>query len=193
MQCALIAWLTSLFYFDGYRISGTESLVYGAFMKDICSTYSCGCLFSWPLAFVGKLLPVPKMPFEEYFGRCFNCCGKRGILMFSVLFAMLRAWLLPVFPSGAVWLGSSMADTNSALQMTSSSRSSRRQARVLCHKWMDLEYRRILAGVTALSIIKITSLAIYIRRCVGLFYRMNHICFSSAKKTWFTLMPVMGG
>ncbi|CAL9779926.1 unnamed protein product [Musa acuminata subsp. burmannicoides] len=32
---------------------------------------------SWPLAFVGKLLPVPKMPFEEYFGRCFNCCGKR--------------------------------------------------------------------------------------------------------------------
>lgn len=105
MQCALIAWLTSLFYFDGYRISGTESLVYGAFMKDICSTYSCGCLFSWPLAFVGKLLPVPKMPFEEYFGRCFNCCGKRGILMFSVLFAMLRAWLLPVFPSGARLVG----------------------------------------------------------------------------------------
>lgn len=165
MQCALIAWLTSLFYFDAYRISGTESLVYVAFMKDICSTYSCGCLFSWPLAFVGKLLPVPKMPFGEYFDRCFNYCGKRGKLMFIVLFATLRAWLLPVFPSGAVWLASYMADTNSALQMTSSSR----QARLLCHKWMDLEYRGILSGVTALSIIKITSLAIYVRRCVDYF------------------------
>ncbi|RWW12053.1 hypothetical protein GW17_00024296 [Ensete ventricosum] len=58
-------------------------------MKDICSTYSCGCLFSWPLAFVGKFLPVPTMPLGEYFGRCFNCFGKRGKLMFSVLFATL--------------------------------------------------------------------------------------------------------
>ncbi|RWW81309.1 hypothetical protein BHE74_00010315 [Ensete ventricosum] len=52
-------------------------------MKDICSTYSCGCLFSWPLAFVGKFLPVPTMPLGEYFGRCFNCFGKRGKLMFN--------------------------------------------------------------------------------------------------------------
>ncbi|THU64608.1 hypothetical protein C4D60_Mb01t28250 [Musa balbisiana] len=34
-------------------------------------------IISWPLAFVGKLLPVPKMPFGEYFDRCFNYCGKR--------------------------------------------------------------------------------------------------------------------
>ncbi|KAJ8499066.1 hypothetical protein OPV22_009618 [Ensete ventricosum] len=32
---------------------------------------------SWPLAFVGKFLPVPTMPLGEYFGRCFNCFGKR--------------------------------------------------------------------------------------------------------------------
>ena len=29
---------------------------------------------SWPLAVVGKLIPVPKMPIEEY---CMRCCGKK--------------------------------------------------------------------------------------------------------------------
>ncbi|CAL5025576.1 unnamed protein product [Urochloa decumbens] len=33
--------------------------------------------FSWPLAFVGKLIPVPERPFSEFFGWC-CCCCKRG-------------------------------------------------------------------------------------------------------------------
>lgn len=30
--------------------------------------------FSWPLAIVGKLIPVPKIPFQNY---CKSCCGKK--------------------------------------------------------------------------------------------------------------------
>ncbi|KAG6503735.1 calcium-transporting ATPase 5, plasma membrane-type-like [Zingiber officinale] len=28
---------------------------------------------SWPLAFIGKLIPVPSIPFGEYFGTCYTC------------------------------------------------------------------------------------------------------------------------
>ncbi|CAL9172696.1 unnamed protein product [Musa hybrid cultivar] len=33
---------------------------------------------SWPLALVGKLLPVPRTPLREYFGRCFRRSRKEG-------------------------------------------------------------------------------------------------------------------
>ncbi|KAJ6806605.1 calcium-transporting ATPase 8, plasma membrane-type-like [Iris pallida] len=32
---------------------------------------------SWPLAVLGKFIPVPETPFAEYFLRCFRCCRKQ--------------------------------------------------------------------------------------------------------------------
>ena len=34
------------------------------------------CFSSWPLAFVGKFIPVPETPFADYFSRIF--CGKNN-------------------------------------------------------------------------------------------------------------------
>ncbi|AQK45926.1 Calcium-transporting ATPase 9 plasma membrane-type [Zea mays] len=33
--------------------------------------------FSWPLAFVGKLIPIPKRPLGEFFACCCNCKGSK--------------------------------------------------------------------------------------------------------------------
>ncbi|RWW52083.1 hypothetical protein BHE74_00041521, partial [Ensete ventricosum] len=35
---------------------------------------------SWPLALLGKLLPVPKIPFGDYFSWCCTWCSKRGMI-----------------------------------------------------------------------------------------------------------------
>lgn len=46
---------------------------------------------SWPLAVVGKLIPVSKRPFSEYFSRIFTSCrssqpSNRGIFIFIFIY-----------------------------------------------------------------------------------------------------------
>ena len=49
------------------------------FMEDMMPNDFCThLLLSWPLALVGKLLPVPTTPLREYFGRCFRRSRKEG-------------------------------------------------------------------------------------------------------------------
>lgn len=55
-------------------------LIYQPSNSILTCLFLCFCFppFSWPLAVLGKLIPVPSTPFSEYFSRCSFWRKKQG-------------------------------------------------------------------------------------------------------------------